>query len=114
MEENKYSQINRSLLSGMKKISIENAELAKAFQGLHHAGIKAGSLDAATKELMALACGIVTHCEGCIANHTASAMRAGATKEAFYETLGVAVLMGGGTALTYAAIAVEAYQEFTS
>ena len=114
MEDNKYSQINRSLMSGMKTISIENAELAKAFQGLHHATVKAGTLDAATKELMALACGIVTHCEGCIANHTAAAVRAGATKEAFYDTLGVAVMMGGGTALTYATKAIEAYQEFTS
>ena len=101
-------------MSAMKTISIENADLAKAFQGLHHNALKAGTLDAATKELMALACGIVTHCEGCIANHTAAAVRAGASKEAFFEALGVAVLMGGGSALTYAGKAIEAYQEFAS
>lgn len=101
-------------MAGMKTISQENQELAKGFQTLHHASLKAGTIDVATKELMALACGIVTHCEGCIASHTASAIRAGATKEAFYETLGVAVLMGGGPALTYATKAVEAYKEFTS
>jgi AhpD family alkylhydroperoxidase len=114
MEENKYTQINRSMMSAIKTISVENAELAKAFQSLHHAGLKPGAIDPATKELMALACSIVTYCEGCIANHTASAVRAGASKEAFYETLGIAVLMGGGSALTYATKAVEAYQEFAS
>lgn len=114
MEDKKYTQINRALMRAMKTISTENADITNSFQALHNAGIKAGAIDVATKELMALACSIVTHCEGCIANHTASAIRAGATKEAFYETLGVAVLMGGGPALTHATKAVEAYQEFTS
>ncbi len=114
MNENKYTQINRDLMSGMKKLSMENGDITKSFQGLHHAALKAGTIDAATKELMALACGIVSHCESCIASHTAAAIRAGATKEAFYETLGVAVMMGGGPALTYATKAIEAYEEFTS
>jgi AhpD family alkylhydroperoxidase len=114
MEDKKYTNSNRSLMAGMKSLSMENTELAKAFQGLHGAALKAGAIDSATKELMALACGIVSGCESCIANHTASAVREGATKESFYETLGVAVMMGGGPALTYATKAIEAYQEFTS
>jgi len=114
MDEKKYTQTNRALMAGMKTLSMENADLAKAFQGLHHAALKAGEIDTATKELMAVACSIVSHCESCIASHTASAIRAGATKEAFYETIGVAVMMGGGPALTYATKAIEAYQEFTA
>ncbi len=100
-------------MKGIKAISMENSELIQKFQGLHHAALKAGEMDAATKELMALACGIVSHCEGCIASHTAGALRAGATKEAFFETLAVAVFMGGGPAATYAVKAVEAYEELS-
>ena len=114
MDDKKYTEINRALMSGMKTLSIENGDIAKAFGGLHHAALKAGELNTATKELMAVACSIVSHCDSCIASHTASAVRAGATKEAFYETLGVAVMMGGGPALTYATKAIEAYQEFTA
>lgn len=114
MEGKKYSELNRSMMSGMKKISQENPELIKNFQGLHHSAMKTGALDSATKELMALACGIVTHCEGCIANHTAAALRAGAGKEAVYETISVAILMGGGPAMTYATKAVEALEELSA
>ena len=114
MEDKKYAQLNRALMSGMKSLSMQQGDITKAFQGLHHAALKAGAVDTATKELMAVACSIVTHCESCIASHTASAIRAGASKEAFFETLGVAVLMGGGPALTYAAKAIEAYEEFTA
>jgi len=114
MSDKKYSDVNKALMSGMKSLSIENADITKSFQALHHAAMKAGAMDTATKELMAVACSIVTNCESCIASHTASAIRAGATKEAFFEMLGVAVLMGGGPALTYATKAIEAYEEFTA
>ncbi len=113
MEKNQtYTQQNQSLLSGMKKISMAQSEVVQRFQALHMASMKAGALDAATKELMALACGIVSQCEGCIANHMASALRAGASKEAVFETISVAIMMGGGRALAYAVKAVEAYEEF--
>lgn len=112
-ETKKYTQLNRSFLRGMNAINRDNAELTRNFNGLHQSVMKAGAMDVATKELMALACAIVTGCESCIAMHTDAAIRAGATHEAFQETLGVAVLMGGGPALTYATKAVEAYEEFS-
>jgi AhpD family alkylhydroperoxidase len=112
MEEKKFTEINRNLMAGMKAISLEQPEVIKAFQGLHHGAMKTGALDLGTKELMALAIGITQGCEGCIASHTAAAVRAGVSKAAFFETLSVAVLMGGGPALTYASKAAAAYQEF--
>ncbi len=112
-ESKKYTQMNRNFLRGMNAINRENADLTRSFNGLHQTVMKAGTLDVATKELMALACAIVTGCESCIAMHTDAALRAGATREAFQETLSVAVLMGGGPALTYATKAVEAFDEFS-
>ena len=47
---------------------------------------------------MALAIAICTHCEGCIAYHVHDALDAGATHDQVTETIGVAVMMGGGPA----------------
>jgi AhpD family alkylhydroperoxidase len=112
MEENRYTQINRNLMAGMKAFGNEQPDTVRAFQQLHQSAMKGGALDAATKELMALAIGVVQGCEGCVASHAAAALRAGASREAFFEALSVAVLMGGGPALTYATKAVEAFREF--
>lgn len=41
-------------------------------------------------------------------------MQLGATREEIVEALGVAVYMGGGPSLMYAADAMHAYEEFTA
>ena len=50
-------------------------------------------------------------CDDCIAFHTNSALKAGATKEEIIEVLGVTVFMGGGPALMYATHVMEAVDE---
>lgn len=82
------------------------------FTAMHRAAVSDGELTAATKELMALAISIVTHCEGCIAFHVHDALRAGARRGQVEETVGVAVMMGGGPAAVYAASAIEALGQF--
>ena len=85
-----------------------------AFAQLNGAATAPGALDAKTKQLMALAIGITTHCEGCILYHLRDAMRAGATREEILETLGVAIMMGGGPAIVYACEALEAMEQVAS
>ncbi|WP_054030653.1 carboxymuconolactone decarboxylase family protein [Desulfatitalea tepidiphila] len=85
-----------------------------AFAQLNGATTAPGALDAKTKQLMALAIGITTHCEGCIVYHLRDAMRAGATREEILETLGVAIMMGGGPAVVYACEALEAMEQVAS
>ncbi|MBS3770879.1 MAG: carboxymuconolactone decarboxylase family protein [Bacteroidales bacterium] len=60
---------------------------------------------------MALAIGITSRCEGCIACHVQDAIKAGATHEEIVETIGVAVLMGGGPSIVYGDKAYKAMQE---
>ncbi len=98
-----------------------SAELAKelrspmsAFAQLNGAATAPGALDARTKQLMALGISIATRCEGCIAYHVHDAIRAGATREEIMETMGLAILMGGGPAVVYASKALEAFDQFTS
>ena len=57
-----------------------------------------GVLPARVKELMALAIAVVKECDGCIAYHAKAAARRGATADEVAETLGVALLMDGGSA----------------
>ena len=76
--------------------------------------LKAGALSAVQKELIALAIGVAGHCDGCIGFHAKSLVRAGATREQVMEALAVAVYMGGGPSLMYAADAVLAFEEFAA
>jgi AhpD family alkylhydroperoxidase len=63
-----------------------------------------------TKKLMALAVGIVVHCDRCVAYHTKMAHQHGATGDELVETVAV---MGGGPAAVYDADAVRAYDAFS-
>lgn len=84
----------------------------KAFSALHHAGTQEGALDKKTKELIALAIAVSAQCDGCIAYHTHDALQAGATRDEIADTLGVAVLMGGGPSMIYATHVLEAMEQF--
>ncbi len=82
------------------------------FARLHKKAVEDGALSAKTKELMALAISIAVRCEGCIAYHVHDAIKVGATRSEIVETIGVAVLMGGGPASIYAAHALDAIDQF--
>lgn len=85
----------------------------EAFTKLHKAAVATGALDTKTKELMALAISITARCDDCIAHHTYDALEVGATKEEIAEAIGVAILMGGGPSMLYAAHAIEALDQFS-
>lgn len=103
----------RALGGQLKAFRAKNPELMGSFGKLHAAAAKDGALSARVKELMALAIGVATRCDGCIAFHLKDALKAGATPEEVHEALGVAVLMGGGPALMYAMHALEALEVFS-
>ena len=58
--------------------------------------------------------GATARCDGCLGFHAKALVRLGATPEEFQEMLGVAVYMGGGPSLMYAAHALEAFEEFSA
>jgi AhpD family alkylhydroperoxidase len=82
------------------------------FNTMHTRTVEGGALPRVTKELMALAIGIAVHCEGCIAFHVHDAIQAGASRAEIEETIGVAIMMGGGPALVYATDAMTALDQF--
>ncbi len=85
----------------------------KSFGDLGRYAMSDGALDKKTKELMALALGVAAHCDPCIGYHTQALVKLGASRQELDETLGVAVYMGGGPSLMYAASAIAAFEEFS-
>ncbi len=101
-------------------ISAYTGELRKAvpdtmngFYAMAKAATATGVLDEKTKELIALAIGVSTRCDGCIGFHARALVRLQATRAEVAETLGMAVYMGGGPSLMYAADALRAYDQFS-
>jgi AhpD family alkylhydroperoxidase len=89
-------------------------EVYRGFGEFHHAAFAAGEMDVKTKELIALAIGVIQRCDGCIASHAEGAARAGATRQEAAEAIGVALLMNGGPATIYGPRAYAAFCEFTA
>ena len=87
-------------------------DVMKGFSAIAQAALKTNALDTKTKELIALAIGVATRCDDCIAFHTKAAVLQGATREEILETLGMAVYMGAGPSVMYAAHALDAYGQF--
>lgn len=108
-----YPDITQRLSKGMKTLRADMASTMKGFSAMAAAATEDGALDKKTKELIALAIGVSTHCDGCIGFHTKELIRLGVTQQEFQETLGMAVYMGGGPSLMYAADAMLAYEQFT-
>lgn len=86
----------------------------QAFGELHRSAVADGALSAAHKQLIALGIGISERCGDCVTLHTHDALRAGATVDEVKEAIGVAVMMGGGPASTYAIRAVDALEQFVA
>ncbi|HJQ06666.1 MAG TPA: carboxymuconolactone decarboxylase family protein [Nocardioides sp.] len=86
-------------------------EVYAGFGALSQAAFADGALDRRTKELIALAIGVVEGCDGCIASHAQAAARAGATRQEAAEAIGVTFLMHGGPATIHGARAYDAFCE---
>lgn len=89
-------------------------EVYKGFSEFHHAAFAPGVLDVKTKELIALAIGVIERCDGCIASHAEAAARAGASRQEAAEAIGVSMLMNGGPATIYGPRAYAAFCEYTT
>jgi AhpD family alkylhydroperoxidase len=107
-----FRDVTRSVSASLAKLRSDIPDTMKGFRALGHAALQDGALDKKTKELIALALGVAGHCDACIGFHVEALVKLGATRAEFEEALGVAVYMGGGPSLMYAADALVAWEEF--
>ena len=107
-----YPDYDKKVRGLMGKLGEEIPNTMSGFVELHKAASANGVLSHKVKELISLAIGITVRCNGCIAFHVHDAMQAGATRQEIMETIGVAVLMGGGPSVVYGTEALEAVNQF--
>ena len=109
-----YTEITAEINRGIVKLRQSAPDAMNGFSAMAKGALKEGVLSAVQKELIALAIGVAGHCDGCIGFHARSLVRVGATREQVIEALAVAVYMGGGPSLMYAAGAVHAFDELSA
>lgn len=79
---------------------------------LQNACISKGVLSIKTKELIALGISISSGCKESIAIQVENALKAGASSEEIFETMSVAILMGGKQSMFFGCEALEALNQF--
>ena len=112
MSSKSYKELTQDLGKAVGTLRTAQPSTLDAFTAMSKAALEPGVLSAIDKELMALSIGVAGHCDGCIGFHVKTLVRLGASNEQLTETLAVAVYMGGGPSLMYAADAVRAWEEF--
>lgn len=68
---------------------------------------KASHLDRKTKELIAIAASLATHCKGCLEGHIKKALKYGATKEELSETIAITMGVSAASIVDLTDIAAE-------
>ena len=91
------------------KLAEEHPKIARAMGALE-AAAAAEALDDKTRELISLAVAVTTHCDFCIAAHTARALKAGASEAEVAGALATAIAMNAGAAYAYSLKVFEAYE----
>ena len=114
MSDLSFKKIDQSIKDrkNLHLLFLKHVKTYKPFLELEEKAFRDGALNKKTKELMALSISIVTKCEPCMEWHLDQALQAGAKGEEIYETIDVAIEMGGGQAGAYARFVVKALEYF--
>jgi AhpD family alkylhydroperoxidase len=112
MSTHDWPQVAADYSAALKPLRAGAAEPMKAFSALARAALEPKALDAKTKELVALAISVAVRCDACVAFHAEAAQRHGASRDEVLETMGMAIYMGAGPSVMYAAQALEAFDQF--
>nr|WP_295082644.1 carboxymuconolactone decarboxylase family protein [uncultured Roseateles sp.] len=112
MSSKSYQDITRSVSASLAKLRADIPQTTCAFSALAQAATAEGALDKKTKELIAMALAVGARCDACVGFHAQALVKLGTSRAELEETLGMAIYMGGGPSLMYAAEALSAYEEF--
>ncbi|WP_027996729.1 carboxymuconolactone decarboxylase family protein [Simplicispira psychrophila] len=109
-----YTDLTRSISAELGKLRSDMPDTLRGFSALAKGATQDGALDQKTKELIAIALSVAARCDPCIGFHVQSYVQLGGTRAALADALGMAVYMGGGPSLMYAAKTSAAFDEFTA
>ncbi|MFN3937856.1 MAG: carboxymuconolactone decarboxylase family protein [Gemmobacter sp.] len=109
-----WTEKNARMRDELRVLNRTIPETTKGFAALSKAVKDGGVLDLKTKEFVALGISIAMRCEACIGFHVEALAKAGASREEVGDVLAMAVQMGGGPSLMYAAKALACWDEVTA
>ena len=107
-----WMQSTKQISSLLRTLRGDSPEVMRAFADIAQAASAPKALDAKTKELIALGIAVAVRCDDCIGFHVKAALQNGATRDEVVEALGMAIYMGAGPSVMYAAHALEAFVQF--
>ena len=105
-----WDAYNAALRERGKQFTALHPEAMRGYAALSRGAATTTHLDRKMRELISLAVAVTTRCQGCIDAHARKAKAAGATKEEIAETLGVAIAVNAGAALTYSLHVLDAVE----
>lgn len=112
MTTENWPDLAKQLSLMLRDLRAGSPEAMKAFGALAQTALAPKALDTKTKELIALAIGVATRCDDCIAFHAKAAVEHGATDAEISETLAMTIYMGAGPSVMYASHALQAFRQF--
>lgn len=114
MSAKSFKQITDDVNAALAGFRRDQPDTMAGFSTMSRAALAPGVLSGLDKELIALCIGVAGHCDACIGFHVRALIHLGVTREQLTEALAVAVYMGGGPSLMYAAEAMRAFEEFSA
>lgn len=102
------------LNQGTTKVARAIPNAFRAFREMRDTIISDGKLSVKEKELIAVGIAVSIRCHYCVARHIKNALDVGASREEIAEAISVSILMGGGSALTYAAEAMNIIDQLSA
>jgi len=90
-----------------ERILAEDNQVVRRFFALDTQTYKPGALDVKTKELLGLVASMVLRCDDCISYHIAQCREAGVTRDEFFETFSVGLVVGGSIVIPHLRRAVD-------
>lgn len=89
-----------------QRILAEPNQVVRRFFALDTQTYQAGALDVKTR-LLGLVASMVLRCDDCISYHVAQCKEAGVTREEFFETFSVGLVVGGSIVIPHLRRAVD-------
>ena len=78
-----YADLTRKVSKNLIPLREHNVDVMQGFGALSRAALASGALDEKTKELIAMAIGVASRCDGCLGFHARARVRLVATPEEF-------------------------------
>jgi AhpD family alkylhydroperoxidase len=90
-----------------ERILEHDNQVVRRFFALDTQTYKDGALPLKTKELLGLVASLVLRCDDCVSYHVAQCKDAGVTRDEFFETFSVGLVVGGSIVIPHLRRAVD-------